>query len=388
MTLRPAGHLCFLLAITALLTSRAVQAQCDNSTLGAFNTCFGTDSLAADSNGTGNAAFGLDALQFDTTGAMNTAAGIYALNLNVSGWANTAVGAGSLATNVSGYGNTGVGHWALEATTASYNTAIGNFALQGDTTGSYNLAGGVDALYANTTGTFNVALGGYAGYATTTGGFNTSVGGSALQNLTTGNSNLALGVNAGINYTGAESNDVVLAHNGVAGESGVTRIGTNGTQTKAFIAGIYGVTSASGTWVVVNSAGQLGTVTSSRRFKEDIEEMGSAGDTLLKLRPVTFRYKAPYDDGQRVLQYGLIAEEVAAVDPGLVQYGEDGKPLTVRYHFVNAMLLGEVQKQHATLTEQAARIAAQESRIAAQKAQIDELGLRLAKIEARAASRP
>jgi len=153
------------------------------------------------------------------------------------------------------------------------------------------------------------------------------------------------------------------------------RLGATGAQTKTFVAGIHGVTSSSGIPVYVNTLGQLGTATSSLRFKEDVTDMGGASDVLMKLRPVTFHYKAPYDDGQRVLQYGLIAEEVAAIEPGLVQLGDDGQPLTVRYHFVNAMLLGEVQKQHATIADQAALLARQTAEIAA-------LSERLAKLEA------
>ncbi len=182
----------------------------------------------------------------------------------------------------------------------------------------------------------------------------------------------------------------------MAGESYVMRLGAVGVQSKAFIAGVHGVTSSSGIPVYVNSSGQLGTATSSLRFKEDVADMGTASDELMKLRPVTFHYKAAYDDGQRVLQYGLIAEEVAAVDPGLVQYGDDGQPLTVRYHFVNAMLLGEVQKQHADLARQAAllaqqtaeiagqrsEIAGQKAEIAGQKNEIAALSDRLAKLEA------
>jgi hypothetical protein len=119
--------------------------------------------------------------------------------------------------------------------------------------------------------------------------------------------------------------------------------------------------------VYVNSSGQLAASTSSLRFKEDVADMGAASDALMKLRPVTFHYRAEYDDGQRLLQYGLIAEEVAKVAPGLVEYDGDGKPFTVRYHFVNAMLLGEVQKQHATIAGQAARIAQQDAELAGQR---------------------
>ena len=124
-----------------------------------------------------------------------------------------------------------------------------------------------------------------------------------------------------------------------------------------------GVTVSSGTAVYIDSNGQLGTITSSVRFKEDVESMGDASEGLMKLRPVTFHYKAPYDDGSHLLQYGLIAEEVAKVFPDLVQYDQQGKPFTVRYHEINTMLLNELQKQHAKVNELNAHLAEQEARI-------------------------
>jgi Chaperone of endosialidase len=127
--------------------------------------------------------------------------------------------------------------------------------------------------------------------------------------------------------------------------------------------------------VFVNSSGQLGTTTSSARFKEDIEDMSSVSDVLLKLRPVTFHYRRLYDDGSRHQQFGLVAEEVARVDPDLVAFDGEGRPQTVRYHFVNAMLLNEVQKQHG-------RIAELEAQLAEQRQKAVALEARLAKLEA------
>jgi hypothetical protein len=121
--------------------------------------------------------------------------------------------------------------------------------------------------------------------------------------------------------------------------------------TRAFIAVIYGVTASGGSAVYVNSSGQLGTSTSSRRYKEDIQDMGDASNGLIQLRPASFHYKPEYADGPRTMQYGLIAEEVAEVYPDLVQYDpKTGEPETVSYHLVNAMLLNEVQKQQKGLT--------------------------------------
>jgi len=101
-----------------------------------------------------------------------------------------------------------------------------------------------------------------------------------------------------------------------------------------------------GAAVMVNSLGQLGTVLSSRRFKEEIQDMREASSGLLRLRPVTFRYKEAFADGARPVQYGLIAEEVAEVHPDLVVYSRTGEVETVQYHKLVPMLLNELQKQH------------------------------------------
>ncbi|MDP9120282.1 MAG: tail fiber domain-containing protein [Acidobacteriota bacterium] len=363
------------LVAAILMTAQAVQAQyCPNNTAAdPSDVCLGEWSLLHEANGYCNTAIGAVALQFVNGGVSNTAVGCSALRNNVSGSYNTAVGAGALNGNLSGF-----------------NTAIGHEALVQNKWGGFNTAGGSYAAWFNANGNYNTVFGAYALKDETTGDGNTVVGSNALQHLASGGGNLALGGNAGLDYNGGESNNVLLANFGVTGDTGVTRIGTNGWQTKAFVAGIYGTTSSGGTWVMVNSSGQLGTPTSSLRFKEDVSDLGAASAELMRLRPVSFRYKAPYDDGQRIRQYGLIAEEVAEIDPGLVQFGEDGKPLAVRYHFVDAMLLNEVQKQHSTIAEQSARLAEQAaglarqaSEITSQKAEIGELALRLARLEGR-----
>jgi hypothetical protein len=385
MVTRAAGIRSTFLLGAALMMGQAAQAQwCQNNpAAGAGDVCFGDNSLvstiAGGCCGTASAdtAVGTYTLMHNTTGAENTAIGTFALYGSTTASFNTAVGYTALMGNTTGEGNTAVGAQAMESSqTAIDNTALGYMALNVDTGGSENTSTGALSLPNNVTGTENSALGYGALYFNTSGSLNTAIGGTALASLTSGSWNLGLGVDAGRNYSGAESNNVVLANRGIAGESGVTRIGTTGTQTKAFIAGIYGATSSSGTWVLVNSSGQLGTTTSSLRFKEQVADMGAASADLMRLRPVTFRYKAPYDDGQGVLQYGLIAEEVAAVNPGLVQFGEDGQPLAIRYHFIYAMLLNEVQQQES-------EIAAQRAKIANQQTAIEQLALRLAKLEGR-----
>src|SRR5262249_25701066 len=152
--------------------------------------------------------------------------------------------------------------------------------------------------------------------------------------------NIAIGANAGLKLTSG-SNNIDIGNQGIAGESNVIRIGTQGTQNRTVIAGINNA-AIFGSPVVINAFGRLGIQASSARFKRLIREMGEASDRLMKLRPVTFRYK---EDPARTLQYGLVAEEVARVYPELVTDGDDGKPLSVAYQMLPAMLLNEMQKQ-------------------------------------------
>ncbi|MFZ3209997.1 MAG: tail fiber domain-containing protein, partial [Terriglobales bacterium] len=316
--------------------------------------------------GTGNTFVGASAgnMTMDPVNAMqNTAVGNSALTANTTGVYNAAFGADALVSNTTGF----------------RNSAFGDGALYSNTTGTRNSAFGLAAIEFNTTGIGNAGFGDGALYTLTTGNDNVAIGTFALDFLTTGNGNIALGYEAGNNLTAAESNDIYIGHVGVAGESNTIRIGDGVTQTAAFITGISGATSASGTAVFVNSNGQLGTVTSSRRFKHDIADMGAESDLLMKLRPVAFYYKPELDETQ-TRQYGLVAEEVAQVAPQLVVYDKDGVPQTVRYHFVNAMLLNAVQKQQRLLEEQRTTIGRQESRI-------QDLEDRLGKLEAALAKR-
>jgi Chaperone of endosialidase len=189
------------------------------------------------------------------------------------------------------------------------------------------------------------------------------------KNSATGSSNIAVGATAGTNLTG--SNNIDIGAPGVAGESGVIRIGKSSTATGTFIAGISGKTVASGVGVMINSSGQLGTVLSSARFKNDIKPMDNASEGLLKLKPVTFHYKEDIDpDG--IPQFGLIAEQVEKVNPDLVARDEGGKVYTVRYDAVNAMLLNEFLKEHRKVEEQATTIAKMKKQIEALTATVAE----------------
>jgi hypothetical protein len=268
----------------------------------------------------------------------------------------------------------GTGAGNPSATTGDSNTALGLAALFHATSGFENTAVGLDALLKSTTGSSNTAAGVSAMQENMTGSNNTAIGQNALVSNKTGFGNIAIGYQAGMNIVAGGVNiDIGAFPN--ADESSTIRIGDPQAQFRTFIAGIDGVTSSGGTAVFVNSSGQLGTVTSSLRFKEDVQDMGEASAGLLLLRPVTFRYKPEYDDGSRLLQYGLIAEEVANIYPDLVQYDSEGQPQAVRYNFVNAMLLNEVQKQHG-------RIMTQDAEISSQRARIDDLEARLARVEA------
>src|SRR5260370_28736028 len=160
------------------------------------------------------------------------------------------------------------------------------------------------------------------------------------------------------------SNKIDSGNAGVGGEVKKIRIGTAGSQTKTFIAGISGVTVASGVGVIVGSNGQLGTVVSSERFKDSIKPMDKTSEAILGLQPVTFRYKKELDP-EGIPQFGLVAEQVEKVNPALVARDADGKAYTVRYEAVNAMLLNEFLKEHKTVQEQGATIVRLEKQIEA-----------------------
>jgi hypothetical protein len=307
---------------------------------------------AAPSDSKGDTALGTGALNSDSTGGGNTALGYFALVSNTTGTQNTAIGDVALAANVSANNNTGVGYEALNAATVGpWNTAVGAFALSSNQGSGANTAVGYGALQSNNPSgaTFEDGAGG-----------NTAVGYLALQNAT-GDDNIAIGIDAG-NFITTGSNNIMIGHDGKNTDSGIIRIGD--FQTAAFIAGISGNT-ITGTAVVVDANGQLGVEgASSRRFKEDIEDMGDASKGLLQLRPVTFHYKKADQGGSKPLEYGLVAEEVAEVYPDLVVRGKDGEPESVRYSKLPAMLLNELQKQDETIRKLEARLAALEAQLA------------------------
>jgi hypothetical protein len=258
---------------------------------------------------------------------------------------------------------------------ANGNTAEGTEALFSNTTGDANTAIGVGALYKNTTGVSNTATGMAALGSNTTGFSNTAIGTRALL-LATGNYNVALGDSAGQSLSTGDNNiDIGYKVLGVKGESNTIRIG-NTDIIATYISGITGQTVVGGAAVFVDSSGKLGTMTASTRFSDQIKPMDKASEAILTLKPVTFRYKQEIDP-KRILQFGLIAEEVEKVDPDLVGRDEKGKVYSVRYDAVNAMLLNEFLKEHRTVLEQGAMIARQQKQIEALTAGLQKVSAQL-----------
>lgn len=309
-------------------------------------------------------------------GGQNTAIGWQTLNQNSDFSRNTAIGYAAMQLSTAGANNTAVGSLALLENRGADNTAIGNDAMRFNTTGQLNTAGGVSSLLLNSAGNSNTANGALALLSNSSGSGNTAMGHQSLLNNETGNNNIAIGQYAGSLLNTGDFN-IAIGNDGGAGDSFTTRIGTS--QTRAFVAGIRGATTsfADAITVVVDSNGQLGTISSSRRYKQDIDDMGLASDRLLQLRPVTFRYEEPYENGEKPLEYGLIAEEVAEVFPELVVFNKENQAETVKYRVLSSLLLNELQKQNTTLKNQAVQLAslnAQVAEIAELKAQVAELG--------------
>jgi trimeric autotransporter adhesin len=315
----------------------------------------------------------------------NTAEGQTALLGLTTGRFNTAVGYLSLLSDGSGSYNTAIGAGTLLANTADENTATGAGALLSNTAGFGNTANGAFALFNNTTGAGNTACGEHA-----------------LYNNTSGGNNIALGQLAGSNVT-TTINNIDIGNSGVASESNTIRIGTSGIHTFTFISGIHGTHTMIGDAipVLIDSNNQLGTTSSSRRFKKEIKPMDTTSEGVLALKPVTFQYKS---DKTNTPQFGLIAEDVAAVNSDLIVRDSDGKPYTVRYDAVNAMLLNEFLKEHRKVEEQERKVQGQEATItqlkctvaqqqqdfqaaaAHQQAQIEALTAGLRRVSARLAT--
>ena len=399
-----------IVAIASLVFCRVEFAQqCGSLCDGQHNTGLGGDTLSSVTTGRNNTAVGDLALLFNDTGSNNTAIGFSALyytkadnNIaigvdamvaNKTGTENIAIGINALTLDVSGIQNTALGFNALANYTGDGSTAIGFQALMNNSTGFGNNAEGYNALLNNNSGSGNTATGYFALSSNTSGSSNTAFGYSALTTAATasgntalghftlgnatGNSNIAVGDLAGENLTSG-NNNIDIGNKGKAAEGNTIRIGTQGTQNATFIAGISGV-AVTGRQVQITSAGKLGVATSSARFKDDIRPMNSASEAILKLKPVTFRYKQDIDP-DKAPQFGLIAEEVEKVSPNLVIHDEQGKAFTVRYEAVDAMLLNEFLKEHRKVSELEERQKASNAKFLQQQKQIEALSSQLQRI--------
>src|SRR5438874_1929823 len=341
-----------VVACFALLPGAQAQV-CEDGCGSNFNTFQGDDALISIGAGAGNTAFGWRALFFTSATSFNTAVGGGALALNNSN-DNVAVGAAALLTNTAGADNVAVGTDVLVFSNGSDNNAIGSFALFNNIGGSSNNALGFDALV-NSLGDFNTAIGDEAG-----------------NTITTGTNNICIGTSAGSGIVdGADIIAIGSAATGVFANVGPT----------TFIGGINEPTGDPGSTVAVliDSNNNLGTSVSSRRFKHDIKPMDKSSGALLSLKPVSFKYN---HDVKGSTQYGLVAEEVAQVDPHLVVY-RDGQPFTVKYDQVNVMLLNEFLKEHKKVEEQEASISQLKGEMQTMVAQLKEQAAQIQKVSAK-----
>ena len=356
---------------------------------GSFNTAVGSAALLANT-ASENTATGAGALLFNSTGSQNTANGAFALIHNTTGMTNTAVGDAALEANTTGISNTAIGAFALQASNSTFNTAVGvgalmanqfsentavgHLALAANTLGGSNTAVGFQALMSEIDGFFNAAFGDDAMESHMHGDRNTAVGIGALGQLTSGDKNTAIGSDAGSAPTTGSGNVYI----------GADVAGANGETDHTYIRNIN-TTSVSGggtDTVTINlSTGLLGHLSSSRRHKEHIQSMNDASETLYLLKPVTYRYKKEIDVTQS-LDYGLVAEEVATIDPNLVARDKDGQIETVRYTAVNAMLLNEFLKEHKAFVEEQRKVENLQATVAQQQKAIEALTAGLQKVSA------
>jgi len=331
-------------------------------TTGLNNTGVGAQSLAMN-NGDLNTAVGVVSLVFNLTGSNNTAVGAQTLPFN-DGDANGAFGAYALFNNIDGSANNAFGELALvENISGSGNTAVGSNALASNDIGNSNTAVGVFALPDNVSGIENTAVGGAALFTNIDGSHNIAVGQAALSNNTSGSNNIAVGEFAGLAVT--TSNNVISI--GVQGQD---------ISDSCFIGNIFNAMAPSGSAVFIDANNRLGTNTSSKRFKEDIKPIGKSSEALLELKPVTFRYKKEIDPAARS-QFGLVAEDVEKVNPDLVVRDKEGKPYSVRYDQINAMLLNEFLKEHRKNEKQEATIARLQKQIEALTAGLQKVSAQI-----------
>ena len=362
------------------------------------NTAVGTAALLLNTVGAENTALGTDAMVFNDSGNRNTSVGALTLFSNKQGFQNSAVGWGALTLNTDGNYNNAFGVSALSSNDGSFNNAFGSNALYSNTFGAFNNAVGESALVFNTTGNYNCAFGAYALHENIDSSYNNAFGLNALYSaigfgnngfgsgalmfVGPGIENTAVGDFAGYNVDGDYNICIGAGVSGNSGENNTIRIGDNLPDdpgaSACFIGGINGQTSTSGTAVLIDATGKLGTLTSSSRFKKDIKPIDDASEVLFSLKPVAFRYKQEIDPAG-TSQFGLIAEDVDNVNPDLVVRDNKGKAYSVRYDQVNAMLLNEFLKEHRKVEQQRKDF---EAALARQQKQIEALTAGLQKVSA------
>src|SRR5215468_8708909 len=359
-----------------------------------FTTAGGCNALRALTTGVGNTGLGSFALYQNTDAGSNTAVGAAALALNTAD-SNTAVGATALVLNTTGDTNTAVGRNALTNNQiSSDNNAVGAFALfnndsSGNGSANFNNAFGRNALFNNVDGDENDAFGDDAMEENTTGSQNTAMGDDALDGNTIGSGNVAVGKEAGNSIIDGNDN-VVLGHNAGIGLMHASRNIAIGTEVAGpfadfddtcFIGSIFGeIVSDPGSQaaVFVDQFNVVGVFNSSRKYKHDIQPMDKASETLYRLKQVTFRFNS---DWKGTTQYGLIAEDVAKVDPQLVSR-RDGEIMSVHYEQINSMLLNEFLKEHKKVEEQQASISQLKREMQTMLAQLKEQSVQIQKVNA------
>jgi trimeric autotransporter adhesin len=357
---------------------------------GAANTAVGAGALLANFDGNSSTAVGFDAGLFSLADE-TTAVGFAALGVGVNtGDHNTALGSFALFLNGAGDNNTATGHSALENNTlGDDNTAVGWQALRDENTGSNQTAMGSNALLLSNglAGAFdNSAFGRGALESALGAARNTALGDLAGTTITSGSSNVLVGADIGFNLLAGNSNTYIGADvAGGADESNTVRIADNLSTalgvSKCFIGGIVSTVSPVALPVVhINTAtNQLSVFLSSERFKKDIKPMNKASEAIFALKPVTYHLK---DDTSGSPQFGLLAEDVAKVNPDLVSLDTDGKPLSVAYDAVNVMLLNEFLKEHKKVEAQQASISQLKSEMETMVAQLKEQAAQIQKVSA------
>jgi hypothetical protein len=349
------------------------------NTTGSKSTAYGSQALYNNDTGNNNVATGFNTLFSNTTGNNNTGNGFRTLNFN-NGDDNTATGFNALYNNRTGIQNTATGSQALlHNFGASQNTGTGFQALFNNTTSEFNVAVGDFALASfNGTGAFdgaNTALGSISLTALTTGQENTAVGRRALEFSTAGDENTAVGWRAGDNITTASGTVCIGSFTIGANDSNTTYIRNVGTTIQPFAAGVVDLVT------VRLSDNRLGRNGSSQRYKEDIKTMDKASEALYQLKPVTYRYKKDIDPNQN-LDYGLVAEDVAKVDPKLAIRDGNGQIESVRYMAIYNMMLNELIKEHRKVEELQTTVAQQQKGMEVLTAQFKEQALQIQKVSA------